>query len=609
MNYSTEKNRILKEVFGHESFRPGQERIVNLLLDGRDVVCIMPTGAGKSMCYQIPALIMKGVTIVVSPLISLMHDQVLSLVGEGVAAAYVNSSLTLSQYRTVLDRMSQGQYKLVYVAPERLSSDGFLRICKNIDISMVAIDESHCVSQWGQDFRPSYLTISDFIDELPKRPVVGAFTATATENVKSDIIKYLKLHDPESITTGFDRPNLFFSVVTPNNKVSKLLAYVKERRGLSGIVYCMSRKRVESVCDILNKNGFSAVRYHAGLDEQERKKNQDDFVYDRAMVMVATNAFGMGIDKSNVSYVIHYNMPGSIENYYQEAGRAGRDGSEAECILMYSPSDVRNVEYFISRSEPNEHITPEEQIIIRQRDEMRLKKMTFYCTTGECLRGFILKYFGEKKPGYCGKCSNCLNNYESKDITVDSQKVLSCIARTRQKYGVKMIVDILKGKKDERIVSLGFDKLSTYGIMSDSSESYIRSVINALLLKDYLQQTTGEYPILRFTVTSECVLKGETAVATRVLKEKQPKTSEKSKIVENPELYELLRELRKRIASSASVPAYVVFTDAALKEMSARMPTTTDEFAQINGVGRVKIQKYGEEFLKEIRDYKDKKQS
>lgn len=607
MNYDKEKNRILKDVFGHESFRAGQEIIVDNLLAGRDVVCIMPTGAGKSMCYQIPALIMPGVTIVVSPLISLMQDQVLSLVGAGVAAAYVNSSLSFSQYRTVIDRMQQGKYKLVYVAPERLSTDDFLRICKSIDISMVAVDESHCVSQWGQDFRPSYLTISDFIDALPKRPVVGAFTATATENVKRDIVKYLRLRDPESLTTGFDRPNLFFSVISTKNKLEHLLALVNERRGSSGIIYCMSRKNVEKVCDMLNRNGISAVRYHAGLDEQERKKNQEDFVYDRALVMVATNAFGMGIDKSNVAYVIHYNMPSCIENYYQEAGRAGRDGSEAECILMYAPSDVRAAEFITRLSEPNEQMTEAEQMIVRHRDEVRLKKMTFYCTTGECLRGFMLKYFGEKYPGSCGKCSNCINNYEKKDITVDSQKVLSCVARTRQKYGVKMITDILKGKNDDRITSLGFDKLSTYGIMKESSESYIRSVINALLLKEFLQQTAGEYPVLRFTPTSELVLKGEASVKSRILIEKQPKRTAKSNNVENPELYERLRELRKNIASSASVPAYVVFTDATLKEMSRLMPTTTEEFAGISGVGRVKIQKYGEQFLAQIRDYKNKK--
>ena len=404
----SDKLSVLKDYFGHDSFRDGQEQIVDALLDGRDALCIMPTGAGKSMCYQIPALLFDGVTIVVSPLISLMKDQVGSLVQSGVPAAYINSSLSYPQFLRVLSNTEHGKYKIIYVAPERLLTDGFLDTCKKIKISMVAVDEAHCVSQWGQDFRPSYLKIVSFIKSLENRPIVGAFTATATNDVKEDIKKILRLENPFEITTGFDRPNLFFGVIKSSSKDEKLIDLIRERGDRSGIVYCATRKNVESVCELLCDNGFSATRYHAGLDEYERRKNQEDFVFDRKNIMVATNAFGMGIDKSNVTYVIHYNMPKNIESYYQEAGRAGRDGGEADCILLYSPKDVRLNRFMIENSEGNDELTIEENEQIRERDFERLKHMTFYSTTNDCLRGFILRYFGGDKKAYCGKCSNCL---------------------------------------------------------------------------------------------------------------------------------------------------------------------------------------------------------
>ena len=461
----SDKLSVLKDYFGHDSFRDGQEQIVDALLDGRDTLCIMPTGAGKSMCYQIPALLFDGVTIVVSPLISLMKDQVGSLVQSGVPAAYINSSLSYPQFLRVLSNVEHGKYKIIYVAPERLLTDGFLDTCKKIKISMVAVDEAHCVSQWGQDFRPSYLKIISFVESLANRPIVGAFTATATNDVKEDIKKILRLENPFEITTGFDRPNLFFGVIKSSSKDEKLIDLIRERGDRSGIVYCATRKNVESVCELLCDNGFSAARYHAGLDEYERRKNQEDFVFDRKNIMVATNAFGMGIDKSNVTYVIHYNMPKNIESYYQEAGRAGRDGGEADCILLYSPKDVRLNRFMIENSEGNDELTIEENEQIRERDFERLKYMTFYSTTNDCLRGFILRYFGGEKKAYCGKCSNCLSVHKLVDVTIDAQKIMSCIARTGQRYGKTVICDVLKGSKSEKILKAELINQSTYGIM------------------------------------------------------------------------------------------------------------------------------------------------
>ena len=501
-----DKLSVLKEYFGHDSFREGQDRITDSLLGGRDVLGIMPTGAGKSICYQVPALMFDGITIVVSPLISLMKDQVSALVQSGVAAAYINSSLTHAQYLKVLQNTESGKYKIIYVAPERLCAPAFLGICRNLNIFMVAVDEAHCVSQWGQDFRPSYLKIPDFIDALNSRPVVGAFTATATGAVRDDIKTLLRLVSPLVVTTGFDRPNLFFSVMQPKNKSIELMKLIKERKNESGIVYCSTRKAVEEVCELLQKNGFAATRYHAGLDENERRRNQDDFVYDRATIMVATNAFGMGIDKSNVSFVIHYNMPKNMESYYQEAGRAGRDGRSADCILLYSAKDVRTNQFLINNSEPNPDLTEDEQEEVRRRDRERLKQMTFYCTTHKCLRKFILEYFGDKGPERCEKCSNCLSNHENTDITVDAQKIMSCVARTGQRYGKKVICDVLRGSKNERLISAGLSRQSTYGIMADCPEKRLRDIIDHLCESGYMTAQGDEYPILKLAPKSCGVL-------------------------------------------------------------------------------------------------------
>lgn len=600
----SDKLSVLKDYFGHDSFRDGQEQIVDALLDGRDALCIMPTGAGKSMCYQIPALLFDGVTIVVSPLISLMKDQVGSLVQSGVPAAYINSSLSYPQFLRVLSNVEHGKYKIIYVAPERLLTDGFLDTCKKIKISMVAVDEAHCASQWGQDFRPSYLKIISFVESLANRPIVGAFTATATNDVKEDIKKILRLENPFEITTGFDRPNLFFGVIKSSSKDEKLIDLIRERGDRSGIVYCATRKNVESVCELLCDNGFSAARYHAGLDEYERRKNQEDFVFDRKNIMVATNAFGMGIDKSNVTYVIHYNMPKNIESYYQEAGRAGRDGGEADCILLYSPKDVRLNRFMIENSEGNDELTIEENEQIRERDFERLKYMTFYSTINDCLRGFILRYFGGEKKAYCGKCSNCLSVHKLVDVTIDAQKIMSCIARTGQRYGKTVICDVLKGSKSEKILKAELNNQSTYGIMKEVTARHIFGTIDFLAEKEYIS-SDNETEVLKLLPKSRDVLFGrERLVMKKVENSEKVVKTHRPEVPVNSDLLDALKALRKGIASKKSVPAYVIFTDATLIDMCKKCPETPDEMLEVSGVGRTKLDKFGKQFLEEIAKFR-----
>lgn len=600
----SDKLSVLKDYFGHDSFRDGQEQIVDALLDGRDALCIMPTGAGKSMCYQIPALLFDGVTIVVSPLISLMKDQVGSLVQSGVPAAYINSSLSYPQFLRVLSNVEHGKYKIIYVAPERLLTDGFLDTCKKIKISMVAVDEAHCVSQWGQDFRPSYLKIISFVESLANRPIVGAFTATATNDVKEDIKKILRLENPFEITTGFDRPNLFFGVIKSSSKDEKLIDLIRERGDRSGIVYCATRKNVESVCELLCDNGFSATRYHAGLDEYERRKNQEDFVFDRKNIMVATNAFGMGIDKSNVTYVIHYNMPKNIESYYQEAGRAGRDGGEADCILLYSPKDVRLNRFMIENSEGNDELTIEENGQIRERDFERLKHMTFYSTTNDCLRGFILRYFGGDKKAYCGKCSNCLSVHKLVDVTIDAQKIMSCIARTGQRYEKTVICDVLKGSRSEKILKAELNSQSTYGIMKEVTARHIFGTIDFLAEKEYIS-ADNETETLKLLPKSRDVLFGrERLVMKKVENSEKVVKTHRPEVPVNSDLLDALKALRKSIASKKSVPAYVIFTDATLIDMCKKCPETPDEMLEVSGVGRTKLEKFGKEFLEVIAKFR-----
>lgn len=545
-----------------------------------------------------------GVTIVVSPLISLMKDQVGSLVQSGVPAAYINSSLSYPQFLRVLSNVEHGKYKIIYVAPERLLTDGFLDTCKKIKISMVAVDEAHCVSQWGQDFRPSYLKIISFVESLANRPIIGAFTATATNDVKEDIKKILRLENPFEITTGFDRPNLFFGVIKSSSKDEKLIDLIRERGDRSGIVYCATRKNVESVCELLCDNGFSAARYHAGLDEYERRKNQEDFVFDRKNIMVATNAFGMGIDKSNVTYVIHYNMPKNIESYYQEAGRAGRDGGEADCILLYSPKDVRLNRFMIENSEGNDELTIEENEQIRESDFERLKYMTFYSTTNDCLRGFILRYFGGEKKAYCGKCSNCLSVHKLVDVTIDAQKIMSCIARTGQRYGKTVICDVLKGSKSEKILKAELNNQSTYGIMKEVTARHIFGTIDFLAEKEYIS-ADNETEVLKLLPKSRDVLFGrERLVMKKVENSEKVVKTHRPEVPVNSELLDALKALRKGIASKKSVPAYVIFTDATLIDMCKKCPETPDEMLEVSGVGRTKLEKFGKQFLEEIAKFR-----
>jgi ATP-dependent DNA helicase RecQ len=605
-----DKFEILKTYFGHSAFRDGQEQIVDNLTGGKDVLCVMPTGAGKSICYQIPALLADGITLVVSPLISLMKDQVSALVQNGIRAAFINSSLTQTQYYKVIERAREGQYKIIYVAPERLLVNEFISLCRNITISLIAVDEAHCVSQWGQDFRPSYLKITEFIDKLPYRPTLGAFTATATKEVKEDIEKILRLQKPFYITTGFDRKNLFFGVRHPERKHEELLHILHAHKSKSGIIYCSTRKQVEIICESLNKEGFSATRYHAGLSDEERQKNQEDFTYDRKQIIVATNAFGMGIDKSNVSYVIHYNMPKNIESYYQEAGRAGRDGEDADCILLFSEGDVRTNLFFIEKDEENSDLDPQIRKQVKIKDRERLKQMTDYCKTSECLRSYILYYFGEKSSSFCGNCSNCQTEFEETDITAEAQKIISCIARTGQRFGTKIIMDVLRGSQNDKILHMGLGNQSTFGIMSDFNEKKLRMIIDYLLSAEYIKRTNSEYPVLTLTDSSNAVLKNMQSVKMKEhiktateIKSVLPGRAKYISHTVSPDLMIKLKELRKSISDAQNVPAFVVFTDAALSDMCEKLPTTLDALLEVSGVGHIKQQKYGNKFINLINDY------
>ena len=602
----TKKVHILESYFGYKRFRPGQQEIIDSILNGRDALAVMPTGAGKSVCYQVPGLMLDGITLVVSPLISLMKDQVNALTSAGVRAAYLNRSLTNAQYNKALGNMAHGMYKIVYVAPERLVSEQFAAVCQSLPISLMAIDEAHCVSQWGQDFRPGYLNIARFISRLPRRPVISAFTATATEDVKADIVRLLQLREPVVLTTGFDRPNLFFTVMRPADKRAALLKLVKKRGDKTGIVYCATRKKVESVCELLCEKGYAATRYHAGLSDEERMQNQEDFVYDRKRIMVATNAFGMGIDKSDVRYVIHFNMPKNLESYYQEAGRAGRDGEDADCILLFGTQDVATAQYFIETAEPNDELTPEQNAAFRQKEEERLYHMTAYCKTQGCLRAFMLRYFGDKAEENCGKCSNCRSKFRTVDVTVDAQKILSCIVRTKERFGAQVICDVLCGKESQKVKSFGLQSQTTYGIMQNVRQTKIKELIATLEQQGYIQYLGAGRPVLQVTESGWLVLRGKVQVQSRETLEMQTGT-QTAEAEPDSELYRELQEVRTAIAQKRGVPAYIIFSDAALRDMCRKLPTTDSAFLQVSGVGGIKLELYGERFMNVIRMYVPKK--
>ena len=590
---------LLKKFFGYENFRPGQEKIISHILAGEDCLGIMPTGAGKSICYQIPALIFSGVTIVISPLISLMKDQVDALNEVGIPSTFINSSLTSSEYVQTIENIVHNVYKIIYVAPERLNSETFINLLNTIDISMISIDEAHCVSQWGHDFRPSYREIANVILNLKKRPVVSAFTATATQIVKDDIISLLHLSNPFTLTTGFDRKNLNFSVETLENKNNFIIDFLKNNSDTSGIIYCLTRKTVDSLFDNLSSLGYSVCKYHGGMSEKDRTQSQNDFTYDRSLVMIATNAFGMGIDKSNIRYVIHYNMPKDLESYYQEAGRAGRDGDNAKCILLFSRADIVTNKFLIEQSSSDMNHRVEYD---------KLNSMIDYCNTDKCLRKYILEYFGEN-PDFenCNNCSNCLSQLETTDVTQDSKKILSCIKRMHERFGSGLVTDVLKGSKSSKIKALGFDTLSTYGIMNEYSKDTIKDLIFFLITEGYINSVGDKYPILVLNKSAEDVLfHNKNVFIKRRIEKILPKSTlsnEKLQLDYDTTLFGILKELRMKIAQLNNIPPFIVFADVSLKEMSTYYPTNVENMLKITGVGASKLEKYGKIFIDTISKY------
>lgn len=580
--------QILQKFYGYEDFRPGQKKVIESLLNRNDTVAIMPTGAGKSICFQIPALLFEGVTLVISPLISLMKDQVDSLRQLGIAAVYINSSVSKAQLYKDLQDISAGFYKIIYIAPERLTSEYLPDSFKNLNISMVAVDEAHCLSQWGHDFRPSYRNILNFTNSLRIKPIISAFTATATPEVKTDIINLLGLKQPNVFVTGFDRPNLYFSVLRGEVKDKFVIDYVKKHQDEAGIIYVGTRKDVDALQVLLEIKGIKAGRYHAGMTDEERNQMQEDFLYDNLSVMVATNAFGMGIDKPNVRYVIHYNMPKNMEAYYQEAGRAGRDGLSGNCILLYSPQDTQLQKFLISKSTESE--------IRQQLEYKRLQSMVDYCHTPQCLRAFILHYFGEfDVEEHCDNCSNCKLEGELIDITIDAQKVLSCVYRMHERFGVKMIAEVLKGSKSAKVKQFNFERLSTYGLMKERKLKDISDLILRLSAMQYLDITESQYPVVTLNELSWQVLRGQKKVWQKMVIVKKAKAK--------GELFEALRSLRKELATKEKLPPYMIFSDATLTQMATDKLTDLELMKNIRGVGEFKLQKYGEEFLTVIKSY------
>ena len=608
----------LKKYFGYDSFREGQEEVINEILKGRDVLAIMPTGAGKSLCYEIPALMMDGITIIISPLISLMQDQVTALKDLGITATYINSSLSDFEIGNVLNDIKNDKYKIVYVAPERLESQSFIDFMANIKIAMVTVDEAHCISQWGQDFRPSYLKITSFINGLNKRPILSAFTATANQEVKDDMLCMLRLENPYVIVTGFDRKNLYYSVEKLNikGKNEYIVNYIKEHPNDSGIIYCATRNNVDEVCELLKTFNVRVTKYHAGLSNEERKKNQEDFIFDICPIIVATNAFGMGIDKSNVRFVIHYNMPQSMENYYQEAGRAGRDGEDSNCILLFSPQDVMINKFLLERKDFN-NASYEEIELIKGRDLKRLRVMEYYCKITTCLRNFILEYFGEKVSKPCDNCQNCHKEFQKIDMTYEAKWIINCIAETKGRYGVNAVIGTVLGLDRARLREMGTTEYKSYGKLKNSNEELLKQLVTEMIFEGYISQTEDRYGILKIGDISK--LKNEdahvfvkTAESTLIFKDvESTNTKSKEKAAKKTdcltkagfELFDLLKKVRLEIARKEALPPYIVFSDKTLIDMCVKLPNDKLSMLKVSGVGEVKYEKYGEIFLNEINKF------
>ncbi|PEC82297.1 DNA helicase RecQ [Bacillus cereus] len=585
----TKAQELLASYFGYSSFRRGQDETIKNVLDGKDTVCIMPTGGGKSICYQIPALVFEGTTLVISPLISLMKDQVDTLVQNGISATYINSSISIAEANQRIQLAKQGHYKLLYVAPERLDSMEFVDQLIDMKIPMIAIDEAHCISQWGHDFRPSYLHIHRILDYLPEKPLVLALTATATPQVRDDICNTLGINQENTIMTTFERENLSFSVIKGQDRNAYLADYIRQNQKESGIIYAATRKVVDQLYKDLMKAGVSVSKYHAGMSDNDRNEQQELFLRDEVSVMVATSAFGMGIDKSNIRYVIHYQLPKNMESYYQEAGRAGRDGLDSACILLYSSQDVQVQRFLIDQSTGESRFSNELE---------KLQNMTDYCHTEQCLQSFILQYFGEEPKEDCGRCGNCTDDRESIDVTRESQMVLSCMIRTNQRFGKQMIAQVLTGSKNKKVIEFNFHTLPTYGLLSNRSVKEVSEFIEFLISDELIAVEHGTYPTLKVTGKGKEVLLGK----ENVLRKERVETRQ---IVQDHPLFEVLREVRKEIAQGEGVPPFVIFSDQTLKDMCAKMPQSDSELLTVKGIGEHKLVKYGSHFLQAVQHFID----